>query len=454
MVFSARKFRFSGFFTKGGKSIQKWLIAFSFGVSFPAAFACPDLQEYYRGDDTNWIALEQDLRELLTVCLESSEFFALLGAAQLNNGNIPGALESLERSLLLEPGNGAAQIDYAQALFLQGDLFSAIELNSQLLSREDVPLNLLPFLEARQSEWEAFTLQKSLHFDILAGYDSNLNTAPESSQVTLTLSGEPVVLELNPEFQPVSGPYTSLRFGGNLRQLKPGYQQSLRLEGNGRISGEEESDILQLNLEYGFIRPRRNNSWQFNAGLTHLLFGGTPLYTASEGRARYQPRSGLKCNPYYDLAIQHQSFHDRSELNAIESKLGTGILCPFRWLEKPQQLVLELGLLNNLSLDSGRPGGDRNGWQANLIWRVELGVGELLSQFNYTDYDDRQSYSPILANGAERTIDRNYVVLQYRRPVSNNAAFLVNLFYQKQRSNIELFTNKDTSIELGFSFRF
>jgi len=434
--------------------LHRWVLILC-GVFFTTSvFACPDLQQYYRSNETNWASLEQELAELLPLCLESSEYFALLGAAQLNNNNIAGSLESLERALLLEPSNGAAQIDYAQALFLQGDLFAAIELNSQLLSREDLPGNLLPFLETRQKEWESFTLQRTLQIDLLAGYDSNLNTAPESSQVTLTLSGEPVVLELNPEFQPISGPYINFKFGGSLSRLEPGHQQSLRLEGSGRVSSEKESDILQLKLNYGFIRPRRDNSWQFNAGLTHLLFGGTPLYTASEGIVRFQSRSSGKCDPYYDLALQHQSYHERSELNAVESKLGAGFSCPFKWLDITQQLIFELGLLSNMALDRGRPGGDRNGWQANLTWRLELGAGELLGQLSYTDYDDRQTYSPILANGAKRSIDRSYLFFQYRKPISNRASFQVNLFYQEQQSNIELFTNNDTSIEFGLSFNF
>ena len=51
------------------------------------------------------------------------------GAAQLNNGKVAEAAESLERALLLEPDNGAAQVDYAQVLYLQGDLFSALAMN-------------------------------------------------------------------------------------------------------------------------------------------------------------------------------------------------------------------------------------------------------------------------------------------------------------------------------------
>lgn len=454
MVISILKKRFACNLNKfamfGGRSVFLSLfLLFSSAVQ-----ACPELLMYYQGEVTEDASLEQELIKLMPLCLESSEYFALLGSIQLRNGKIPASLEALERALLLEPRNGAAQIDYSEALFLQGDLFAAIELNENLLQREDTPTALLPLLEERQETWQSFTEQRLFQLELLTGYDSNLNTAPNSDQVTLTLSGEPVVLELNPDFQPVSGPYINFGLGGRLRQLRPGYQHDWRLEASGRISEEKKSDLLQLSARYSFIRPSTSSSWQVNGALTNLFFGGRPLYTASEGIARVQVGSVVGCDPYYDLALQHQLFHERSELNALETKLAAGLSCPMTVKGFSHQLVFELGLLNNFNLQSGRPGGDRHGWQANLIWRLGIGGGELISQFNYTTIDDQESYSPILAGGAYRSIARNYVLFQYRRPYSNYAAFIFNVFHQEQRSNIELFRNKGTSIEIGVGFIF
>ena len=431
------------------------LILFCFFLLFSSAVqACPDLLPYYRGEIAETALLEQELVNLMPLCLESSEYFALLGATLLRNGNISASLESLERALLLEPSNGAAQIDYSEALFLQGDLFAAIELNEQLLLREDTPSNVLQLLEERQKSWQSFTEQRLWQLDLLTGYDSNLNTAPNSNQITLTLSGEPIVLELNPEFQPVSGPYINFRLGGRLRQLRPGYQHDWRLQASGRVSEEKQSDLLQLNAMYSFIRPSAQSSWQVNGAINHLFFGGSSLYTATEGIARYQTGSLAGCDPFYDLALQHQLFHNKGTLNALETKLGAGVSCPMTTKGLSHQLVLELGLLNNFNLQSGRPGGDRHGWQANIVWRVEVGGGEFISQFNYTEISDKETYSPILADGADRAIDRNYILFQYRRPYSRNATFLINLFHQEQRSNIELFTNDDTFVEFGVGFSF
>jgi len=414
-----------------------------------AAAVCPDLTPYYPGINPDWPALQRQLASLMSECLDSAEFFALFGAAQLNSGEVAESLESLERALLLDPLNGAAQIDYAQALYLQGDLFAALELNDGLLAREDLPTNLRSVLESRQRTWRAITRQRLVQLDVLAGYDNNLNSAPSPDEITLTLSGEDVVLALNPDFRPVSGPYLNMRLGARFRQLAPDYQHNWLVEARGRVSEDSQSDQVQLDTRYAFVRPGRRHNWQLDAGLSHLLFGGNPLYTAAETSARYQPFSSMLCKPYYGLALQHQLFHDNSQLNGLEGKASAGLNCPFDTSIGTQQLVMELALLENAALKADRPGGDRAGWQANMNWRIPLGNGDILSQLSHTRLDDREGYNPLLQDGADRWLARTYLLVQYRRQLSTDTTLLFNFFHQYQRSNIELFDNTDTTVEVG-----
>ena len=427
------------------------IILLLLGAWQSAAADCPDLTPYYPGANPDWRALRNQLTVMLPQCLESAEFYALFGAAQLNSGDVAESLESLERALLLNPVNGAAQIDYAQALYLQGDIFAALELNSRLLLREDLPANLRGVLETRQQNWRSMTRQSIVQLDVLAGYDENLNSAPDAGEITLTLSGEDVVLALNPDFRPVSGPYLNMRLGARFRQLAPDFQHNWLVEARGRISEDSQSDQLQLDTRYAFVRPGRRHSWQLDAGLSHLSFGGTPLYTATETAARYLPFSDWRCKPYYGLAVQHQLFHDNSRLNGLESKASAGLNCPLQAGRDSQQLTLELALLENSAIKANRPGGDRQGWRANMAWRLPLGNGELISQLSHTRLNDNDEYNPLLAGGAERWLERSYLLLQFRRRLTNEMTLLVNFFHQDQRSNIELFDNTDTTFEVGFS---
>ncbi|MCH8134993.1 MAG: tetratricopeptide repeat protein [Proteobacteria bacterium] len=422
-----------------------------------ARAACPDLSAFYPGNQPDWAKLEQQLAPLLPQCLDSSEFFALHGAAQLNSGQLAAALESLERALLTDPDNGAALIDYAQALFEQGQLFSALEINAQLLQRIDLPANLEPVLASRQRTWQALTRQTSFQVDVLAGYDDNLNGGLDSDQLTLTLSGDPVALALNREFRPISGPHLNARLAVRHRRLSPQTQHNWSAEVRGRLSEDQDSDVLQVATFYSFLRPDRRRSWQLNAGMNHLFFGGSAVFSGTGVNARYQPGSNLRCKPDYGLALQHQLFHNQTLLNGIETKAAVGFNCPLGNANGSQQLRAEFSLLHNSALKSGRLGEDRRGWQVNLDWQLLLPHGTVHVQLNHTRLDDDEGYSALLANGAKRTTERSFLLIRYRRPLrflGRDTTLLMNISHQRQRSNIELFRSTNTSAEIGFSWAF
>lgn len=429
-------------------------LALLLGFSCLPAYACPDLTPYYPGADPDWPALVEQLARIQGECLDNAEYFALLGAAQLNSSRSAEAMESLERALLLDPDQGAAQIDYAQVLFVQGQLFSALEMNRAILARADLPVNLEPALLQRQQEWESLTRQLSWQADALLGYDSNLNGAPDPSQITLTLSGESVILTLNPEYRPVSGPYTNLRVEGHFRQLAAEHQHNLLFGLRGRVSEDQESDLLQLDSRYAFVKPGRESSWQVDGGLSHLFFGGSALYTAAESRLHFLPDTRLPCRPSYGLALQYQHYHEQNQLNAAESKVSAGLSCPYEGPLGSQLVSVEAGWLGNAALQSGRPGGHRRGWQVNLDWQILLPRGELHSQLNFTRLADDEGYNPLLSGGDDRWLDRGYALIQYRQPVTPQLTFLANLYHQVQKSNIELFRTRDSTFEVGLSLSF
>lgn len=430
---------------------------FTLIFSSGTASACPDLSPYYANNNSDWAELAGQLARLMPECLQSSEFFALFGAAQLNSGAAAEALESLERALLLQPDNGAAQFDYAEALFQQGQLFPALELNAQLLQRQDLLANLQPVLQERQQYWLGLTRQLGFQAEFLAGYDSNLNGAPDPGQLTLTLSGEPVILDLSPEFRAIRGPYLNVRLGSRYRQLAPEHQHNWTNQVRGRLSEDTDSDLLQFDSRYLFIRPQRDQSWQLDVGIGGLFFGGNLLFTATEGRVRYLGRKRGQCQSYATLAAQHQLFPDQSELNAVESKLGGGLSCPLEFNSVSQVVSAELSLLANAAIKPGRPGGHRSGWQFNADWQYLLPGSTITAKFNHTELQDRNGYSPLLAGGAERWLNRSYVLLQYQKPllsINENTALIVNVFHQLQRSNIEIFRSNDSTIEVGLSISF
>ncbi len=435
---------------------MRWsILTFSFLLPL-SAHACPDLQSFYQYDDDveSQIELESALAPLMSECLRSPEFFALYGAALMETGKLSVALEMLERALLLDANNGSALIDYAQALYLRGQLFSALDLNQQLSQRQDLPANIATLVAEREERWRRDTRAYGVQLDVLAGFDNNLNGAPDPNQITLTLSGEPVILTLNPEFQAISGPYLNLRLGGQFQQLASDHQHNVTGEIRSRISEDAASDLIQASAHYNYLLPKRDNAWQFGGGMSHLFFGGNPLYTAVDSNVRYQKITSRSCTRRYELAGQYQLYNDQSRLNSIESKLSAGLDCPVQALGLPTLLGGELAIVHSAALKDGRPGGDRLGWQFNLAWQFPLLGGMLTSQLSHTELDDQKGYSALLDDGAQRWVKRSFALLQYRQMLQPNLAFMFNIYHQNQHSNIELFDSVDSTLELGISASF
>lgn len=420
--------------------------------------SCPDLSAYYGStQQTDWSQLETTLAEIKLECLESSEFFALHGAAQLNSGLINQSLESLERALLIDPNNGAAQIDYGQAMYQKGQLFMALEINERLLARGDLPENLKPALRARQQTWKALTRQQSFQLDALGGYDNNLNGAPSPDQVTLTLSGEAIPLTLDTDFRPLGGAYVNVRLGSRYRALAPEHQHNWATDVRARTSEDSDSNLIQLTSRYAFIKPQDGHSWQITGGLSHLNFGGTGLFTGVDTSARYQADNSFLCKPFSELAVQFQYYQEQDFLNGVESKASAGLNCSNLGATANQRVTVEIGMLDNQALGSARLGGDRSGWQFKADWQILLGSAVLRAQLNHVQLDDNDGYSALLDSGAERKLDRSYFLLQYQKPIAalgSNSSLLINVYRQIQSSNIEFFRTSNTSAEIGLSWSF
>ena len=420
------------------------------------ADACPDLSRFMRGPGmrSDWPAISEELEPLFGQCLLSSPYFALRGAAQLNTGRLPEAIESLERALLLDPDNGAAMVDYAQALLEDGQLFAAIEANRLVLARDDAPDELATQLQARQRDWRSLTRQTSYQIDLVGGFDDNLNGGPDEDLIALTLAGEPILLTLSQSLRAASGPFGNLRALMRHRQLTPGRQHDFLGQLSGRLSEDTASDILQATVRYSQTVAARQRSLQLGAGLNHLAFGGNSLFTGVDSRLRYQLRQGSRCQPFLAGALQHQTWHGQNLLNGLESKLSVGGDCAVAGRPN-QRLGLESSVLYNAALNSGRLGGDRAGWQLRLQWQVAIAGALISTQLDHTTLEDQRGYSQLLADNARRRVSRNSVLVQYRRQLNMAGAdLLINFYHQDQGSSLSLFRTDDTSLEFGLRWRF
>ena len=70
-------------------------VLFLLPFHYSAASVCPDLSGYYEREDEDIYSIEAELSALFDRCSDSAEFFALLGAMQLQIGDLLQATLSL-----------------------------------------------------------------------------------------------------------------------------------------------------------------------------------------------------------------------------------------------------------------------------------------------------------------------------------------------------------------------
>lgn len=422
-----------------------------------SAISCPDLSTFYRLLDEAPSSLEAQLSSLLEQCSQSSEYFALLGAAQLATGDLFQALENLELALLINPDNGAAIVDYAEILFRQGQVLSAIEINEQLIGRENLPEGLRAALNARQSRWSSSRIRTNFSLAGFVGFDDNLNSAPISDQLSLTLSGKSVTLDVSPEYQATGGGFSRLVTNASYRRIGQAVNSRLSGQVSARFAEDSSYELVQASAQAGVAQASDQPRWDSVIGLDHVVFGGNTIYSSATTRARFIVKQTDSCGFYPRFAAQYQYFHTQRSLSGLETALGLGMDCNFFAGNRSNRLALEVTSLKNRATEANRLGRDRDGWRLNLIWTRPVGEGELLGQYVLTRLEDEEGYSPLFDRGAKRKESLNSVFLQYMRPLSSlsrTAQFFANLSYHSQDSTINLFKTRGTSLEIGINWGF
>ncbi len=426
---------------------------------FASAFglACPDLRLFYDDLESEPTAVIEALDGLLEQCYTDSEFFALSGAAHLGLGDLLRALESLERALLLNPNNGAAAVDFAEVLYRQGQLLSAIEVNAQLLLRTDLPSNLRDAVVVRQRRWQRDRTQSTFSVGTSLGYDNNLNSAPIADRLALTLSGNPVLLDVSSDFKAAGAGYARLTGTGTIVSVGQSVNSRLTASVTGRFSRNSAYDLIQGSARYRLSEASDTPRWNAAFGVDHLVWGGDTVFRSATIRADFLWKDFGNCRIYPRLAMQYQKYEAQELLSGYEYFLGPGSECALVIGGALNRVGLEFGALRNQAQYRERLGGNRRGWQSNLYWQRELATGQLVGQYQYTKFSDENGYSLLFKNGVRRRENLHSLYISYIRPLKfygGEAQFVGTAAYHNQDSSISLFKTRGASLEIGFIWGF
>ena len=412
---------------------------------------------FYEDLESEPVATVEALESILDQCYTNSEYFALTGAAYLKMGDLLRALESLERALLLDPRNGSAAVDFAEVLYSQGQVNSAIEVNSGLLSRDDLPDDLREVIFLRQQVWRRAQSQGSFSMGTIVGYDNNLNSAPIADQLALTLSGNPVLFDVSPDFRAAGAAYARVTAVGVFAKAGRDVNSSLTASVTGRFSEESAYDLIQGSARYRVSESSDRPRWNATFGLDHLVWGGNSVFSSATIRADYTLKDFGVCRVYPRLAMQYQKYSAQALLSGYEYFFGPGSECNVVIDGIVNRVGLEFGVLRNQAEYSDRLGGDRQGWQSNLFWQRTLGVGQLIGQYQITKFNDESGYSLLFENGLRRKERLHSVYLSYARPLKflgGKSQFIGTAAYHNQDSSIALFKTRGASLEIGVLWGF
>lgn len=417
-------------------------------------------------------------------CLTSAAFHAWRGATLLALGRTAEAIEPLERALLHDPDLPGAQLDLAQALAAEGDMASARSFLTAMRKRPDLPLPIgsaidrqIELLSIPQRVAGALTegWRSRWQFSALAGADSNLNNAPSTSEITLTLPGQGnVTLPLDAASQARGGGAALGVMQWQGLRAKGDSLWALQAELRRRQTSESATTYQQSDIAATWLQaPAAPRQWVARLATGHLEYGGSSLLHATRATLQHQwearGRDGLAdrwadqlagCRPVGTLELEHRRYPSTPGLNGVYQGVGVGWLCRRSAAVEAREGAADLTantsfysvqarLGKDRPLRDGRAGGAyrraeiRAQWEGPLLARGRIGT-----QWTATRQIDGQAYSVLLGKVARNTL-RHVLQVEASWPIGENLSLVGNAEVARQSSNLAVFETRQGSLYVG-----
>jgi hypothetical protein len=328
------------------------------------------------------------------------------GAAALERGELDLAVERLEYALLLDPTLLGARLDLALAYARLGQTELARALAEPLLARTDLPPGLAALLAPAPRGW----------LQTLLVHRSNRSLTPQDRTLWLTLpqGRTPFTLSERPD----AGFLTQNQLGLLLRP-------DLLLTLDADLGGGRASERERLTLAY---QPTLRDLLT----LAHERWQGEPLTS----ELRYERR----LTPTWSAEAGLRHWH-----GGLDTLDGLPLTLSAR-LPLPARLYGRLDLLADAPLHADRPGGWRLGLGGELRAQAQAHGWRLDAGLQYTEWRDRDGYSPLLENDARRRLRQATLRLDL---APQHSPFFLRLQWDRQDSNLSLFRLHDTTLGAG-----
>jgi len=408
-------------------------------------------------------ASAEDLQEQVANCQNDSNWLAMAGSLLNQKRRYREAADFLERALLFAPDLPQVQLDYIIALAGLGDFASAAAFAEALLAQPDQPQSLREPLMQQLAQWQAATVQKSAgqavtqagwrtdaSIALRLGYDTNILGSPNLGSLAITLGNQTLELLLDETYRAREAGY--LRTDAHLalsHQAPEGGQWRL----TARLLARNSPDLPQARIQQYDISAERSRvpGREPSPYLTIAASGfdsGTGSHYNAQGLAtgldwalgrESLGQFGHQCQLRLGLELSWRRHLAETLLSGLYRGASTNWVC-----ESPSggqwRLTAKAGQDN--AQDQQRAGGDQT--QASLRLTHQHGLqlwgkpAVLLSEVDVAASRDAQGYSPLLGNGAVRSMQRATVRLELQHSLLGGWHWLAGFELSQQQSNIAL----------------
>ena len=392
--------------------------------------------------------LLDELKGLEEVCAQRADFFAWQGVLYLQQKEPQKAANALEKALMLDPDLAGAQLDYAQALAELGEKDAAHRLTQTVMARPDIPQTLHDWLQGQgpligNEGWKAdWTVQSVL------GHETNLNSAPTSNLVTLTLPGGNVPVTLGQNQLPEAGMAFQTTAAVQIQRQWSDSQAQMEMDGTNRTSQDHADSNLQWFdglAQWSHTLGEQNIGAQLST--TRLWMGGAGLYQENAGKLfvdRPWDRGSLHCRYGTGGEYSLRQYPIDPTLNGIYTGLELGLGC-----QHHDTVVAATGLWGVDRAQSPlRLGGNQSRDDFALSLTEPMGKGSWIVLGQWSRLSDEQLYSALLG-GMTRSIVRRGERVEYDYPLNGQWTILGYLDTLDQTSNLSLFTLSDRALYFG-----
>jgi hypothetical protein len=363
----------------------------------------------------------------------------------------------LEQLTLQQPNDAGAWLDMAMLYCGAGYTAQALALFDAIEARFAPPPGIVELMKlqrangcrggaAHGSAWSAMSWGAQLG----RGYESNVNQGVRDLNVTLNGAAGPLHLQLTPDYAPRGDGFTALGLDASW-PVGP-FGAHTWLQWQGQLFDQQHSfDVGAWQL--GVTQPWHSRGWrgQLQANANWLDLGGARYQQAAGVRASAGPVAGLPPGWQADVSVGWRDVHYKTvqdfDARWVDVRSAVGYTAA-AWA-----LQGSAGWQRDVALAT-RPGGDRQGWSAEVLARWALqwgGVAELGGTVQ--NWLDNSPYAVGLID-QQRVQRSRSLRAALVWPAGLQGQWVLEARQVRSIDNIALFGYDALSLQLGYQWRF